>query len=155
MDRSIDIDSREKDARVERGERGRDVAAPDRATEDYARLRKEIDSVARDHPTFPQFVQHLEQRGVRVVPSVQKSGRLNGLSYEVNGTRIKGSDLGRKYTPRSLEKRQGLIYDIARAGLPRSLLTVQNRLSLLLTEPLSASVPSELVTETFSHPPNV
>jgi hypothetical protein len=36
------------------------------------------------------------------------------MSYEVNGARIKGSELGRSYTARGLEKRNGLVYDIER-----------------------------------------
>src|SRR5262249_27669248 len=105
---SIESDPRES------GIRTRESVTPDRAVHGDARLRDQIDSVTQDRPTFTQFVERLKEHGIQAVPSVQKSGRLNGMSYEVNGTRIKGSDLGRGYTARGLEKRQRLIYDVSR-----------------------------------------
>ncbi len=114
MDRSIDSDPRETDMRTPAREPERQAGAPERTREDNAKLRDQIDSVTRDQPTFSQFVERLEQLGIRAIPSLQKSGRLNGMSYEVTGTRIKGSDLGRRYSARGLEKSKGLVYDVER-----------------------------------------
>src|SRR2546430_13400394 len=114
MDRSIDNDPRETDTRSSGREPAPDQRTERRTPEDNARLRQQIDSVTRDHPTFSQFVERLEQLGIRAIPSLQKSGRLNGMSYEVNGARIKGSELGRGYTARGLAKREGIAYDVER-----------------------------------------
>ena len=53
----------------------------------------------------------LEAAGIRAVPSLQKSGRLNGMSYDAAGRRVKGSDLGRAYTALGLVKQKGLSHD--------------------------------------------
>jgi len=61
-----------------------------------------------------ELINRLEQAGIRAVPSIQKSGRLNGMSYAVDGMIIKGSDLGRAYTAQGLQKSLGVQYDPAR-----------------------------------------
>jgi hypothetical protein len=58
-----------------------------------------------------ELMDRLERAGIRAVPSVQTSGRLNGISYVVEGTLIRGSDLGRAYTASGLQKRMGVQYD--------------------------------------------
>ena len=114
MDRSIGNDPREPDERDALKDSRPDREASDlRRPVEVARLREMIDSAAKDRPSFPQFFERLEQLGVRPVPSLQKSGRLNGMSYELNGIRYKGSDLGRSYTASGLEK-QGVRYDPAK-----------------------------------------
>ena len=114
MDRSIGNDPREPDERDALKDSRPDREASDlRRPVEVARLREMIDSAAKDRPSFPQFFERLEQLGVRPVPSLQKSGRLNGMSYELNGIRFKGSDLGRSYTAAGLEK-QGVRYDSAK-----------------------------------------
>ncbi len=114
MDRSIDSDPRESDQQEAQRSDGLAREAPDlRSRNEIARLRDMIDSAAKDRPSFPQLLDRLEQLGVRPVPSLQKSGRLNGMSYELNGIRYKGSDLGRSYTAAGLEK-QGIRHDPAR-----------------------------------------
>jgi hypothetical protein len=74
-------------------------------------LRETIDRIAQDKPTMPELIQRLDEAGIRAIPSVQKSGRLNGMSYAVNGTIIKGSDLGRAYTAQGLQKSLAVRYD--------------------------------------------
>jgi hypothetical protein len=76
-----------------------------------ARLRETIDRLAQDRPSMSELLDRLERADIRAVPSLQKSGRLNGMSYEVNGVRIKGSELGRSYTAAGLQKLKGIQYD--------------------------------------------
>src|SRR5262245_53630918 len=73
----------------------------------YRVVQAIIDQSAADRPTFSEFLQRLEQAGVHAIPSVQSSGRFNGISYEMNDCRIKGSDLGRAYTAHGLQHRKG------------------------------------------------
>ena len=75
------------------------------------RVRETIERVTQDRPTMSELIDRLEQAGIRAVPSIQKSGRLNGMSYAVDGKLIKGSDLGRAYTAQGLQKSLGVRYD--------------------------------------------
>jgi hypothetical protein len=74
-------------------------------------LREAIDRIVQDKPTMPELIQRLNEAGIRAIPSIQKSGRLNGMSYAVNGRIIKGSDLGRTYTAQGLQKSRAVRYD--------------------------------------------
>jgi len=76
-------------------------------------LRDAIDNAAKDHPPLSVFFDRLEQRGVRPVASVQASGRWNGVVYEYQGARVRGSHLGRAYTAAGLQQRRGVRYDPA------------------------------------------
>lgn len=113
MDRSIDDDPRDGDERADvRAARAVDPDIPtlSRAHE-IASLRERIDSITKDQPSFSELLDRLQQLGIRPVPSLQKSGRLNGFSYEWNGVRYRGSDLGRTYTASGLQKSKGVRYD--------------------------------------------
>lgn len=115
------------DSRVERSpdrsgggsdtDAGRERRSPD--TPDIfnlAALRARIDAAATDQPTLPEFVNRLESSGVRVVPSMQSNGRLNGFAYEFDGVRIKASALGRAYTPKGLQEKKHVSYEPSRDG---------------------------------------
>lgn len=112
MERSIEPEGRGRDeksgSRRSDGQ-GRTIAA----REDFARARATIDRIVRERPTMSEFLDRLGEAGIRAVPSLQKSRRLNGMSYEVDGQRIKGSDLGRAYTAQGLRK-SGVQYEARR-----------------------------------------
>jgi hypothetical protein len=113
MDRFIDNDPREQDERTDTSRHHeRDQHAPE-ASRPYeiARLRERIDSVATDQPSFSDLLDRLQQLGIRPVPSLQKNGRLNGMSYEWNGVRYRGSELGRGFTASGLQRAKGVRYD--------------------------------------------
>src|ERR1051326_874758 len=113
MDRSIDSDPREPDERTNiRGDQTRERDAPEtpRAFQ-VAHVGEVIDSVTKHHPTLSELLDRLDERGVRVVPSIQKSGRLNGMSYELDDVRYRGSELGRGYTASGLQKAKGVRYE--------------------------------------------
>src|SRR5262249_6084421 len=116
MDRSIDSDPRGPYDRTETAPSSaleRDTPEAPRAYE-ITHLREQIDSVTKDQPSLSELMDRLERVGIRPVPSLQKSGRLNGMSYEWNGTRYRGSDLGRAYTASGLQKSKGVRYDAER-----------------------------------------
>jgi hypothetical protein len=71
-------------------------------------LRAAIDRATEGRPSFSEFFERLDAAGIRAVPNLQKSGRLNGMSYEMAGKRIKGSALGRAYTALGLQKQKGV-----------------------------------------------
>ena len=110
MDRFIDDDLRqpnEIDHERAIGSHSSDSPRP----YDIARLREQIDSATKDRPTLSELVDRLAWLGIHVVPSYQKSGRLNGMSYESNGWRYRGSELGRGYTASGLQRLNGVRYD--------------------------------------------
>lgn len=75
------------------------------------RLQQLCDGAAKDCQSMSQYIDRLECVGVEVVPVLQLEGeKLSGLSYKLDGVMMKGSDLGRGYTPSGLKKR-GIEYE--------------------------------------------
>lgn len=58
-----------------------------------------IDAVLQNHGVMsaPKFIEHLEALGVRAVPSVASTGKMNGFSFEAEGIPFTGSKLGDGY----------------------------------------------------------
>ena len=86
-------------------------------------LASVIDTAAVDKPTMTEFVERLATRGVDTIPSIQSSGRLNGLSYRFQGRIVKGSSVGRAYTAQGVQQRLGVRYEPSRddSALARAL----------------------------------
>jgi len=114
MSRSIEPDEREPYQPAwldDAGDRNTPARRDERAMPapaDIATLRATIDRATEGRPTFSEFLGRLDAAGIRAVPSFQKNGRLNGMSYALNGRRVKGSDLGRAYTAHGLQQQRGL-----------------------------------------------
>lgn len=74
-------------------------------------LQQFCDGAAKDCKSFTDYVERLEAVGVELVPVVQLEGqKLSGLSYRLDGVMMKGSDLGKGYSPAGLTKK-GVTYD--------------------------------------------
>jgi hypothetical protein len=57
----------------------------------------------QDCRTFTDYVGRLDAVGVEVIPTVQLNGaKLSGLMYRLDNTLMKGSDLGKGYSPARL-----------------------------------------------------
>lgn len=97
------------------------------SVEDIAEIREHVDRAAQGHPTVSEFQSRLAAEGVKLIPSMQSDGRWNGVVYELDGVKVKGSTLGRSYTAQGLQQRKGINYDPSRdrdlllklAGIPR------------------------------------
>jgi hypothetical protein len=75
------------------------------------RLQQLCDGAARTSRTYGDYVERLEAAGVELVPVTQLDGaKLSGLSYRLDGVMMKGSDLGKGYSPTGLAKR-GISYE--------------------------------------------
>ncbi|HVT16577.1 MAG TPA: relaxase/mobilization nuclease domain-containing protein [Thermoanaerobaculia bacterium] len=79
-----------------------------------ARLQELVELAARDRPTMGEFGQRLEALGVGVRLNLARTGRVSGISYELDGVAMKGSALGRAYSWGGLQERQGVRYDADR-----------------------------------------
>ena len=75
-------------------------------------LQQLCDAAAKDCRSFTEYQERLEASGVELVPVVQLEGsKLSGLSYRLDGgATMKGSDLGKGYSPSGLAKR-GVKYE--------------------------------------------
>lgn len=80
------------------------------------RLQQLCDGAAAYCDSFSEYAERLAAVGVELVPVMQLEGRkMSGLSYRLDGVMMKGSDLGKGYSPMGLTKR-GVGYDKERDG---------------------------------------
>jgi hypothetical protein len=87
------------------------------------RLQQLCDAAATSGRTYSDYAERLEAAGVELVAVTQLDGaKLSGLSYRLDGVMMKGSDLGKGYSPAGLAKR-GISYeknrDLAAVGRQR------------------------------------
>lgn len=58
-------------------------------------VARAIAEVAAAGPMEPMaFISAMEEHGVRAVPNISKTGKMNGFSFEYEGVALKGSDVG-------------------------------------------------------------
>ena len=69
------------------------------------RLQELVDVAAQGKPGLALFVQRLEAEGISVKLNQASTGRISGISFNLDGVAMKGSDLGKAYTWNSLQKR--------------------------------------------------
>ena len=74
-------------------------------------LQALVDVAAKRNPTMSQFISRLHCTGVGVMPHIQSTGRVQGISFEINGAAFKGSSLGKAYSFNGLQKKLGVSYD--------------------------------------------
>jgi len=74
---------------------------------------------------FDQYIKYMKQRNVEVIPSINKSNRLQGFRFEYKGHNLKGSDVHRSMSMGRIAERIGFDKTAAQK------LTKENTLSLL------------------------
>jgi hypothetical protein len=77
-------------------------------------LQDLIDEVTQDNPSMPQFVERLQQQGVEVQVELTRTGLSKGISYNLDGVALSGTQLGKAYTFYGLQKHRGVSYDKGR-----------------------------------------
>jgi hypothetical protein len=85
------------------------------------RLRQAIDVAAQGGPALPDFAARLREVRVQLRVTLAPTGRPCRLSFDLDGIRVTGSELGRDYAWLALAGRHGLTFDAARErpGLER------------------------------------
>lgn len=74
-------------------------------------LQQLCDGAAAECRSFTDYAERLEAAGVDLLPVTQLDDtKLSGLSYRLDGVTMKGSDLGKRYSPAGLAK-HGVSYD--------------------------------------------
>jgi hypothetical protein len=79
-------------------------------------LQDLIDEVTQDNPSMPEFVERLQQQGVEVQVGLTRTGigLSKGISYNLDGVALSGTQLGKAYTFSGLQKHRGISYDKGR-----------------------------------------
>jgi hypothetical protein len=79
-------------------------------------LQDLIDEVTQDKPTMPELVERLQQQGVEVQVRLTRTrtGFSKGISYNLDGVALSGTQLGKAYTFSGLQKYRGVSYDKGR-----------------------------------------
>jgi hypothetical protein len=77
-------------------------------------LQDLIDEVTQDNPSMPEFVERLQQQGVEVQVGLTRTGFSKGISYNLDGVALSGTQLGKAYTFSGLQKHRGISYDQGR-----------------------------------------
>ena len=67
-------------------------------------LQNVIDEALLDKPSLRDFADRLMTADVVIKPNIASTGRVNGLSFELNGIAFSGSQLGKKYGWKQLHK---------------------------------------------------
>ena len=68
-------------------------------------LQAAIEHAMSDRPSLLGLMDRLEAAGVSVRINMASTGRISGLSFELQGVAFKGSDLGKHYTWNQLQRR--------------------------------------------------
>jgi hypothetical protein len=79
-------------------------------------LQDLIDEVTQDNPSMPELVERLQQQGVEVQVGLTRTeiGFSKGISYNLDGVALSGTQLGKAYTFSGLQKYRGVSYDKGR-----------------------------------------
>lgn len=77
------------------------------------KLQKLLTAVIPQCSTVVELCEQLTALNVQVHPNLASTGRLNGFAFELDGVSFKGSDLGKKFTWKAIEK-AGVSYEQAR-----------------------------------------
>jgi hypothetical protein len=95
-------------------------------------LQKAIDAAALDSPTMPELIRKLKKKGVKANVQFQSTGRVQGLTYEMDGITFSGTKLGKAYTFPGLQKYRGVNYEPDRDA---ELLKAKEQVSKVLESP--------------------
>jgi len=79
-----------------------------------AKLQKAIDAATDDNPTMPELLRKLKRQGVIAKVHFQSTGRVQGLTYSMDGITFSGTNLGKAYTFPGLMKYRGVGYEAER-----------------------------------------
>jgi len=74
-------------------------------------LRDQVEHATEGGPTMPHFLKRLKSRGVNARLNTTRTGKIRGISYELDGVAFSGSKLGKAYTFPGLQKYRSVSYE--------------------------------------------
>lgn len=75
------------------------------------KLQKIIDQQTKKPMAMPELVNRLKDRGINAKVSFTRTGKIRGISYQLNGVATSGTHLGKAYTFPGLQKYRQINYD--------------------------------------------
>jgi hypothetical protein len=69
-----------------------------------------LDAATHDRPTMPELIKQLQKQGINVCVSYTRTGKIKGISYQLDGVAFSGTHLGKAYTFPGLQKHLGVSY---------------------------------------------
>ncbi|MEA5553858.1 relaxase/mobilization nuclease domain-containing protein [Anabaena cylindrica UHCC 0172] len=69
-----------------------------------------LDAATHDRPTMPEFIKRSQQQGINVCVGYTRTGKVKGISYQLDGVAFSGTHLGKAYTFPGLQKHLGVTY---------------------------------------------
>lgn len=75
------------------------------------RLQELIDVCAQGNPGMAEFLKRLKDVGINGKIHFQSTGRVQGLTYELDGETYSGTKLGKAYTFNGIQKYKGVLYE--------------------------------------------
>lgn len=74
------------------------------------RLQRSLDQATHDHPTMPELIERTQQQGINVRVGYTRTGKVKGISYQLDGVAFSGTHLGKAYTFPGLQKHRAVNY---------------------------------------------
>ncbi|MBD2168389.1 relaxase/mobilization nuclease domain-containing protein [Calothrix membranacea FACHB-236] len=74
------------------------------------RLQRSLDQATHDHPTMSELIERSQQQGINVRVGYTRTGKVKGISYQLDGVAFSGTHLGKAYTFPGLQKHRGVNY---------------------------------------------
>ncbi|MBD2667236.1 relaxase/mobilization nuclease family protein [Richelia sinica FACHB-800] len=81
------------------------------------KLQRSLDELTHDHPTMPELIKRClwpasptQQKGINVCVGYTRTGKVKGISYQLDGVAFSGTHLGKAYTFPGLQKYRGVSY---------------------------------------------
>lgn len=81
------------------------------ATPPRERLQNIVSEAVESSDNVAEFLASLKKRGVIVLPNIAKTGKMNGLSYEIDGVKFTGTQLGQKYKWQTIGEKLGYSFE--------------------------------------------
>jgi hypothetical protein len=74
------------------------------------KLQRSLDEATQDHPIMPELIEQLQQQGINVRVGYTRTGKVKGISYQLDSVAFSGTHLGKAYTFAGLQKHRGVSY---------------------------------------------
>jgi hypothetical protein len=97
----------------QRGQTSGEMRLIERTGEESIRtkLQQTIDAETEKPITMPELVNRLKERGIDAKITITRTGKIKGISYQLDGVATSGTHLGKAYTFPGLQKHREISYD--------------------------------------------
>ncbi len=79
-----------------------------------SKISRTIDAAAANQPTFTQFTHRLKSLGINPRVLLTRTGKIQGISFVLEGEEFSGTSLGANYSFKGLQRAKGVDFDLSR-----------------------------------------